>query len=347
MRIAVIIGARPQFIKHAPFELACRNKLELITIHTGQHYDKNMSEIFFDQLGITEPSYLLRTGGGGHGFQTGRMLQEIEPILENESPDAVLVYGDTNSTLAGALVASKLHIPIIHVEAGLRSFNLKMPEEVNRVLTDHVSDLLFISTNTARENLLKEGIQSSKIHLVGDIMVDSVNLAKKMFSHQSSPKQYPYYFVTVHRPYNTDDPKRLVELYDILNHLDEKVIFPIHPRTKKLSENNGIDTQKYTNIEFCEPLSYFDNIRYLSHAKHAITDSGGLQKEAYILRVPCITIRSETEWVETLIGDWNVLCFENLYDIESLLKRKLGAYDDNVYGTGRTAQLILERILSQ
>lgn len=346
MKIVVVIGARPQFIKHAPFELACRDKIELVTIHTGQHYDKNMSEIFFNQLGMAEPKYLLNTGGGGHGEQTGKMLQELEPILLQEQPDYVLVYGDTNSTLAGALVASKIHIPIVHVEAGLRSFNKDMPEEINRILTDHISDILFISTETANKNLLNEGISAEKIHSVGDIMVDSVKLAEKMFDNDSSPRTHPYYFITVHRPYNTDDRERLLELFTVLDNLDERVIFPIHPRTRNLSEKYDIDLNKFENIEFCEPLSYFDNIRFLTHAKHSITDSGGLQKEAYIVKTPCITVRSETEWVETLIGSWNVLCFEDLSLIPTLLKRDIGEYYDDVYGKGDTSQLIVNTLLT-
>lgn len=346
MKIIAVIGARPQFIKHAPFELACKDKIELITIHTGQHYDKNMSEIFFNQLGMAEPKYLLNTGGGGHGEQTGKMLQELEPILLLERPDYVLVYGDTNSTLAGALVASKIHIPIVHIEAGLRSFNKNMPEEINRILTDHISELLFISTETANQNLLNEGISAEKIHSVGDIMVDSVKLAEKMFDKKSSPRSYPYYFITVHRPYNTDDRDRLKNLFNVLDNLDEKVIFPIHPRTRNLSEKYGIDLNGFENIEFCEPLSYFDNIRFLTHAKHSITDSGGLQKEAYIVKTPCITVRSETEWVETLVGNWNVLCFEDLTLIPKLLKRDIGKYYEDVYGKGDASHLIISTLLS-
>lgn len=346
MKIVVVIGARPQFIKHAPFELACNNKIELVTIHTGQHYDKNMSEVFFDQLGMSKPKYLLKSGGGGHGEQTGKMLQEIEPILLLENPDYVLVYGDTNSTLAGALAASKIHIPIIHIEAGLRSFNKKMPEEVNRILTDHVSDYLFISTDAALQNLKNEGVSIDKIHSVGDIMVDAVRLAEKMFDKDSSPRNYPYYFVTVHRPYNTDDEKRLRELFSVLNNLDEKVIFPMHPRTKNLSLEYGINLTMFKNIEFCEPLSYFDNIHFLTHAKHSITDSGGLQKEAYIVKTPCITVRSETEWSETLVGGWNILCFENLKLLPKLLNREIGIYNENVYGKGDTSEVIVDTLLN-
>ena len=344
-KILAVIGARPQFIKHAPFEIAAKGKIELITIHTGQHFDANMSQVFFEQLGMDAPKYQLNTGGGAHGEQTGKMLQEIEPIVIKEKPDYMLVYGDTNSTIAGALVASKLHIPVIHVEAGLRSFNKKMPEEINRILTDHISDLLFTSTDGAVTNLRDEGIVKG-VHKLGDIMADSVMVAQKVIDKKGSPKDYPYYFVTVHRPYNTDDKGRLINLLHVLNTLNEKVIFPLHPRTRNLSKEYGLDLSNFHNIEFCDPLSYFDNIQYLKYAIHAITDSGGLQKEAYILKVPCITVRSETEWVETLENGWNILCFDDLNQIPNHLSRNIGNYVDNIYGNGKASQEIVELILS-
>ena len=343
MKIIVVIGARPQFIKHAPFEFASRDKFEMITIHTGQHYDANMSKVFFDQLKIKKPDYLLTTGGGNHGEQTGKMLQEIEPIVLNEKPDYMLVYGDTNSTLAGALVASKLHIPVIHVEAGLRSYNKSMPEEINRILTDHMSDLLFTSTKQGVLNLQNEGVKEN-VHLVDDIMGDSVKLAQKLLENEPIETDYPYYYVTIHRPYNTDNKLRMVKILDILNNLKFKVIFPIHPRTRSLCKEFALDLSIYQNIDFIEPASYIDNIQFIKNSVHAITDSGGLQKEAYILQIPCITIRSETEWVETLSGGWNVLCFEDLNEIPRLLDRQLGEHIDELYGKGNSAGQIIDLI---
>lgn len=346
LKIVAIIGARPQFIKHAPFELACGEAIELILIHTGQHYDRNMSEVFFNELGMRKPQYLLKTGGGSHGEQTGKMLQEIEPILIKEAPNCVLVYGDTNSTLAGALVASKLNIPVIHIEAGLRSFNRRMPEEINRILTDHISDLLITSTASAVSNLKSEGIFNN-VEVVGDIMADSVRLAQRVIEKDKTPVLEPYYFVTVHRPYNTDNKERLLQLLDALQNLDKKVVFPIHPRTRNLSKTFNIDLEKFNNIVFLEPLSYFDNIRYLSNADHTITDSGGMQKEAYILRVPCITVRSETEWIETLNGGWNVLCFENLSDISQFINREIGDHNPLLYGNGNASKDIVDIIIQK
>ncbi|MGV3763842.1 non-hydrolyzing UDP-N-acetylglucosamine 2-epimerase [Parapedobacter sp.] len=346
IKVLAVIGARPQFIKHAPFDFAARGKVDLVTIHTGQHYDANMSQVFFDQLKIGKPDYLLATGGGSHGEQTGRMLQEIEPIVLEEAPDFLLVYGDTNSTLAGSLIASKLHIPVIHVEAGLRSFNKSMPEEINRILTDHISSMLFTSTEQAVENLRNEGIEEN-VFLTGDIMADAVKLAESVTASEEQIPDFPYYYVTIHRPYNTDNKARISLLLSELNQVDCPVIFPIHPRTKNLCESFNIDLEEFKNITFIEPASYFDNIRFLKKAKHAITDSGGLQKEAYILKTPCITIRSETEWVETLKASWNVLCFDDLSQISTLLNRTLGEHIPTLYGDGTAANEIVNLILEK
>jgi len=342
MKIVVVIGARPQFIKHAPFEIAARGFFDIQTIHTGQHYDDNMSKVFFDQLGIRTPNHVLQVGSGSHGYQTGRMLHEIETILIDERPDALLVYGDTNSTIAGALAAAKLQIPVVHVEAGLRSFNKMMPEEVNRILTDHTSHLLFTSTPKGRENLANEGIKEN-VFLVGDIMLDSINIAQNVNRERPLPTG-EYYFATIHRPYNTDSRPRLLYIYETLNRLDKKVIFSLHPRTKAISESFKINLDQYLNIEFISPVSYFDGIFQLSNACHVITDSGGIQKEAYILKTPCITIRSETEWLETLTGGWNVLCFDDLNNLSSLIQREQGQHFENVYGNGKTASEIVRVI---
>ena len=337
-KIIAIIGARPQFIKHAALDLASRGKIKLVTIHTGQHYDENMSAVFFNQLKITKPDYLLKTGGLLHGHQTGLMMQEIEKILVQESADGVLVYGDTNSTLAGALVAAKLQIPVFHVEAGLRSYNKKMPEEINRVLTDHVSDLLFVTSANATENLHKEGIKSNIIE-VGDVMYDMILIAQNELG--SAPKNEDYYFCTLHRPYNVDEKNRFLSILKTLDQLDKRIVFPIHPRSQTRMKDAGASQNQFPNISFIEPVSYFDNIAYLAGSSGLITDSGGMQKEAYWLKKKCITLRSETEWTETLENNWNKLVFDDLSQIQVALKENPGEYVQ-LYGVGRAAEKIVD-----
>lgn len=344
MKIIAVIGARPQFIKHFPFEKATDGHFELVTIHTGQHYDNNMSEIFFSQLKMNKPNYTLQGGGGNHGAQTGQMIIEIEKIVEFEKPDGIVVYGDTNSTLAGALVASKLHIPIFHIEAGLRSYNREMPEEINRVLTDHISSLLFVPSNTASNNLCKEGVTEG-VHIVGDIMKDLVLYVKKQNILGDNNIDQAYYYVTIHRPYNTDDPKRIKTILNHLNGLSKKVIMSLHPRTKKLSENYKIDLNSYSNIDFIEPQSYFSNLTYLYHCDGLITDSGGMQKEAYWLEKKCITIRKETEWTETVELGGNQLIFDNLTQIETLLEVEPKYWDNTLYGNGDSANRMVQLIV--
>lgn len=336
-KICVIIGARPQFIKHAPVELALKKIFNVISIHTGQHYDEKMSDIFFRQLNMDRPSYMLEVGSGAHGRQTGVMLEKIEEVLLSEKPDAVLVYGDTNSTLSGALAASKLHIPVIHIEAGLRSFNKSMPEEVNRILTDHISDFLFAPTDTAVANLLHEGIEKS-VYKTGDVMYDTVLLAKKVIGSDVHIQEQV--LVTLHRPYNTDNLERLTTILTILNGLKYAIIFPIHPRTKNILKSANIDISIFNNINFIDPVSYFDLIRLQMESKCIITDSGGVQKEAYILKRKCITLRSETEWVETLVNGWNTLVFEDLEKLSILVEEQPGSYVGDVYGDGHAAEEI-------
>ncbi len=310
MKIASIIGARPQFIKCAPVSRELRREHEEILIHTGQHYDHGMSAVFFEELAIPEPDYNLGIGSGTHGHQTGAMLGAIEDLFVREEPDLVLVYGDTNSTLAGALAAAKLHIPVAHVEAGLRSFDRRMPEEVNRVLVDHCSDLLFCPTATAVRNLAGEGIAAG-VHLTGDVMVDALRENLSLAQERStafadldlSPKDY--YLATVHRAGNTDDPAALRAIMEAFARLDALVVFPAHPRTRKKFIDYGIEPAE--NVRIVEPLPYFDMLALLSGARAVLTDSGGVQKEAYILGVPCVTLRENTEWVETVEDGWNVL----------------------------------------
>jgi UDP-GlcNAc3NAcA epimerase len=343
-KIVIVIGARPQFIKHAALEIELKTSFTLVSIHTGQHYDSNMSAIFFEQLKINKPNYLLQVGSASHGLQTANMIIEIEKILQIEKPNFLLVYGDTNSTLAGALVASKMCIPIIHIEAGLRSYNKEMPEEINRVMTDHLSEFLFCPTKTAIKNLNKEGL-INKIYNVGDIMCDMIRIAKSkdVFIKQNSTS--PYYFATIHRPYNTDDLERLTSLIEVFNCLKLKVKFSVHPRTLHLLKKGQIAIEDYSNIEFLEPVSYFDSLNLQNNAEVVITDSGGMQKEAYILNKKCITIRKETEWIETLVGGWNTLVFDDLSILQEELDKKPQTENIPVYGDGNCAQLIKNILL--
>ena len=310
MNILSIIGARPQFIKAAPVSRALREIAHEMLLHTGQHYDREMSQIFFDELHIPKPDYNLGIGSGSHGWQTGQMLIRIEEVLLQERPNWVLVYGDTNSTLAGALAAVKLHIPVAHVEAGLRSFNRAMPEEHNRVLTDHAADLLFCPTPNAVELLAREGVATG-VHLTGDVMYDAylynVQLAEQRSAILSKLNlaSKTYALATVHRPSNTDDPERLRGILDALASLKTPVILPAHPRTRQAMEK--MSYQPSGSLRIIDPIGYLDMLMLEQHATRIFTDSGGVQKEAYFASVPCITLREDTEWTETLEAGWNIL----------------------------------------
>jgi len=332
MKILTVVGARPQFIKLAPLSKILReNGVNEIIIHTGQHYDENMNDLFFKELEIPEPDYNLGIGSGNHGEQTGRMLIEIEKIMLKEKPDLVIVYGDTNSTLAGALAASKLHIKLAHVEAGLRSFNKRMPEEINRVLTDHVSDILFCPTQTAVENLKNEGITKG-VYLVGDVMFDALVHFSKISDMKSNilerlnikPKEY--YLATIHRAENTDNYERLKNILTAFSKMDEMVVFPIHPRTRKMINYYGLDDLlENDNVKVIDPVGYLDMLKLEKNAKAILTDSGGVQKEAFWLKVPCITLRDETEWIETVNLGWNRLVGSNVEKIlEAVRDLKFG-----------------------
>ena len=314
MKIISVVGARPQFIKLSSLSKELRKKHREVILHTGQHYDDELSLVFFSQLSIPKPDYNLGIGSAEHGEQTGKMLGSIEEVLTFEKPDLVMVYGDTNSTLAGALAAAKQNIPVAHVEAGLRSFVKSMPEEINRVLTDHVSSLLFCPTPTSVRNLKREGITKG-VHLVGDVMFDSLkeNLAlaekKSKIMKKLSLKKKEFYLITVHRAENTDIKDNLEKITRIVTNLDKKVVFPIHPRTRKrLSEFNLLDKllSKH-DLLLIDPVSYLDMLVLEKGARYVLTDSGGVQKEAFFLKTPCLTMREETEWVETLKGGFNRL----------------------------------------
>ncbi len=349
--IATVIGARPQFIKAAPLSNTLLEKnIKETLIHTGQHFDKNMSDIFFEQMKIPRPDYNLHIHGLGHGAMTGRMIEGIEKILMERKPELLMVYGDTNSTIAGALAAKKLNIPVAHVEAGLRSFNMNMPEEINRILTDRISDLLFCPTDTAIENLKKEGYDhiNSRIYNTGDVMYDAsmhfIDIARENSSilQDLSLKKDGYILSTIHRQENTDDPDRLRAIIDALNLINKeiKIILPLHPRTKQYIEKYSL------NPEFLliEPVGYLDMIMLISNSSLVITDSGGLQKEAYFFKKYCITVRDETEWIELVENRVNFLSGADKEKIVSLfqeLRNKDGFHSlANLYGDGSASELI-------
>ncbi len=311
MKIVSIVGARPQFIKCASVSEELRKNNEEILVHTGQHYDYELSKVFFDQLGIHKPDYNLGVGSASHGKQTGMMLVEIEKVLINEKPDFVLVYGDTNSTLAGALASVKLRIPIGHVEAGLRSFDRSMPEEINRVLTDHVSDVLFAPTTTAVNNLKNEGICNG-VFLVGDVMFDILKRSIRIAENSQILKKLDilpkeYFLATIHRPSNTDNIDNLSGILEAFSLSEKIVIFPIHPRTEYFIKKHRLEKSIGSNIHMIRPVSYFDFLWLEKNAAKILTDSGGIQKESYLLKVPCITLRDNSEWSETIEDGWNIL----------------------------------------
>lgn len=349
MKVVSVIGARPQFVKAALLsaELA-RRGIEEVLVHTGQHYDQNMSDVFFEELHIPQPRHNLGVGGGGHGEQTGEMLRRLEPVIENERPDWVLVYGDTNSTLAGALVAAKLHIPVAHVEAGLRSFNKAMPEEINRIVADHVGDLLLVPNKSAADQLASEGITRG-VRVVGDIMVDLAQrvcaelpgvppILERLQLHAGA-----YAVATIHRAANTDDAPTFARIIEGLRHVDLPVVFPVHPRTRAIAAANGVGERD--NIVPIDPLPYREMVALLSRAAYAFTDSGGLQKEAFVLKVPCVTLREETEWLDTLEDGWNVLAGSDPAKIVSASRRPRPSVQSTPYGDGHTARHIVDALV--
>ncbi len=381
LRVASIVGARPQFIKLAPLVQAIKSynspgtQLSHLIIHTGQHYDYEMSKVFFDELRIPEPNYHLGVGSASHGYQTGEILKRTEEVLLKGKPDWVLVYGDTNSTLAGALAAAKLYIPVTHIEAGLRSYNKNMPEEINRVLTDHCSDILFCPTKTAVKNLEKQGFINivnegklignnfySDLRLltynlplvinVGDIMYDaflmSLEIAEKKSTILSTLDIEPksYYLITVHRAENTDNPDKLINILEALIEISKQnpVIFPIHPRTKKALSSLALPQPLPSRLNIIDSTSYFDMLILEKHAIKILTDSGGVQKEAYWLKVPCITLREQTEWVETVEAGWNVVVgTDKKRIIESIVNTSpiTDCISQKLYGDGKTAKKII------
>jgi UDP-GlcNAc3NAcA epimerase len=358
MKVVSVVGARPQFIKAAVVSRALREAgLLEVLVHTGQHYDPGLSEVFFRELDIPSPDYHLGIGGGTHGENTGRMIEAIERVLLEERPDWVLVYGDTDSTLARAIAAVKLHIPVAHVEAGLRSFNRRMPEEINRVLTDHASDILFAPTETAVKNLRREGIPEERVHLVGDVMYDAALLyGEKAERHSDvltrlglSPKGYV--LATIHRADNTDSPERLRVILEALAEVNRwvPVVFPVHPRTRERIKRFGLDSALevlvMTDLVMTDLVGYLDMIKLEKNAQLIVTDSGGVQKEAFFYRVPCVTLREEAEWVELVSAGWNTLCppLDKAQVTQTILE-SLGrvGVDLFAYGDGRAGSIIAD-----
>jgi UDP-GlcNAc3NAcA epimerase len=358
--ILTVVGARPQFIKAAVLSRVIRSKeyrdsFQEILVHTGQHYDDNMSEVFFREMEIPEPDINLNVGSGSHGRMTGQMLIGIEEVILDERPDMVLVYGDTNSTLAGALAASKLHVPVAHIEAGLRSYWKAMPEEQNRVLTDHLSAWLFCPTETARLNLEREGLREG-VHVVGDVMLDaSLYYRRKVEADMARgvtrlPDLFDggepgtaalsdFYLLTIHRAENTDDPERLRRIAGALNAVKRMAVFPIHPRTRKKLAEHNVDFEPHVHL--IDPVGYLEMIELELRCSFVVTDSGGMQKEAYFFKKPCVTLRDQTEWVETVESGWNrVVGCDHAKIVGALSQVSIRAEQPDFYGSGKAGQAI-------
>ena len=355
MKIVTIIGARPQFIKASMVSMEIANYPEIneVIVHTNQHFDENMSKIFFKEMCIPEPDYNLGINALSHGAMTGQMLEGIEKILQKEYPDWILVYGDTNSTLAGCLAAVKLHIPVAHVEAGLRSFNRKMPEEINRVLTDHAADMLFTPTETAVNNLKHEGIDDEKVYIVGDVMYDAAlhfgNIAngKSSIVNDLQLEGKSYVLCTVHRQENTNDLNRLKSIVKALIRINHeiRVVIPLHPRTRDIMEKQRL---KF-DFEPIIPVGYMDMLNLIDNSQLIITDSGGLQKEAYFFNKNCITLRDETEWIELVENGYNILAgakFEMILECYQIMNKKTSSFEVGLYGFGDTRKIIVEKLFT-
>ena len=350
VKVLTVVGARPQFVKAAVVsrEIKRRNNIKEIIVHTGQHFDDNMSEIFFDEMEIPKPDYNLNINGLSHGAMTGQMLEKIEEILLIEKPDWLLVYGDTNSTLAGALTAKKLHIKIAHIEAGLRSFNMNMPEEINRILTDRISDILFCPTQTAVNNLINEGYKNINtiIENVGDVMKDAAYFygTKSKKPEIDLPKNFV--LCTVHRAENTDDEMKLKNIFEALEDISKitPVVLPLHPRTRNLLLKIGYNFDS-SMIRFIEPVGYLEMIYLLKNCELVMTDSGGLQKEAYFFKKPCLTLREETEWMELIEKGYNHICgsdYKHIVDSYERLTKKYINFEEEMYGNGKTGTKIID-----
>ncbi|WP_255192411.1 non-hydrolyzing UDP-N-acetylglucosamine 2-epimerase [Natronobeatus ordinarius] len=348
MKVVTVVGARPQFVKAFAVSRVLREEHEEVLVHTGQHYDEELSGVFFEELGIPEPEYNLGVGSDSHGRQTAAMLEGLEEIIEAETPDIVLLYGDTNSTLAGAIAASKIEPLVAHVEAGLRSYNREMPEEINRVLTDHASDLLFPPSESAADTLEGEGITEG-VHVVGDVMYDAILWARDVAQRESDVlgrvgvEDGGFILSTVHRAGNTDDPDRLEAIIDALSNAPLPVVLPIHPRTENRLQEYGLWERATAALEVIDPVGYLDFVRLLDGSERVATDSGGVQKEAFYLDTPCVTMREETEWLETVDSGWNVLVGADRDRIEKELRvNRYLEEKPTPYGDGTAAERIVE-----
>jgi UDP-N-acetylglucosamine 2-epimerase (non-hydrolysing)/UDP-GlcNAc3NAcA epimerase len=351
VRILTVVGNRPQFIKAAAVSGPLRERHEEILVHTGQHYDDSLSRVFFSELGLARPERELDIGGGSNTSQTARMLAALEPLLAALEPDAVLVYGDTNSTLAGALAAAQAGVPVVHVEAGMRSFDRTMPEELNRVLSDHLSELLLCSSQTAAENLRAESV-AGRIELVGDVMVDvAARWQPAARADAQAPAAYglrpgSYLLLTAHRAGNVDDPERLRALFDLVKALRQPVLFPLHPRTRARLTDAGLlaELERTDGLQLAEPLGYVEFSALVCHARAVLTDSGGVQKEAYLAGVPCVTLRANTEWVETVQAGWNTLVDLDTDAALAALAREPPVERPPLYGDGHAAERCVRAI---
>jgi UDP-N-acetylglucosamine 2-epimerase (non-hydrolysing)/UDP-GlcNAc3NAcA epimerase len=352
MRVLTVVGNRPQFVKASAVSGRLRREAEEVLVHTGQHYDDELSRVFFEELDVPSPERQLGIGGGSNTEQTARMLGALEPLVAELAPDAVLVYGDTNSTLAGGLAAAQAGVPVAHVEAGMRSFDRRMPEELNRVLTDHLSELLLCSSTTAVENLRKESV-AGRVELVGDAMVDVALLIQPRARERPEPlrardvQPRGYLLATVHRAGNVDDPQRLARLVDLLASLDEPVVLPLHPRTAQRLREARLDERlrAASHVRVAPPLGYLDFTALLVHARAVLTDSGGVQKEAYLAGVPCVTLRDSTEWVETVHLGWNALVDLDAEAARKALDRPHPSEHPQLYGDGEAGKRVVEALL--
>jgi UDP-N-acetylglucosamine 2-epimerase len=343
LRVVTVIGNRPQFVKAAAVSRLLRERHAELLVHTGQHHDDELSTIFIRELGVPRPEVELGIHGGSNTDQTARMLAALGPLLAEQRPDRVLVYGDTNSTLAGALAAAQARIPVAHVEAGMRSFDRAMPEELNRVLCDHASDLLLCASQTAVDNLRREGV-AGEVVLVGDVMVDIANLFQPRAREEVPAFELPYVLATAHRAGNVDDPARLAALVDLLLAIDQDVILPLHPRTRVRLEAAGLLDRLAAGVELLAPQGYLDFTSLLVHARAVLTDSGGVQKEAYLAGVPCVTLRDTTEWTETVQSGWNVLVDLDRGAALAALERTPPVERPQLYGDGRAGERVVSSL---
>lgn len=353
MKVLSLVGARPQFIKAFPISRALASgPHDEVLVHTGQHYDSGLSDVFFEELGLPEPDYHLGVGSGSHGYQTGRIMADLGPVVEAEAPDALLVYGDTNSTLAGALVGAKTDPLLGHVEAGLRSGNWSMPEETNRVLTDHCADLLFAPTERAVDNLSTEGL-GDRTHETGDVMFDALNAVSGRSGSGGGDlddldlSETDYVVATIHRVSNTENRQRLESIIDGLASISQPVVFPMHPRTRSALQSHGLWERAWVQLEVIDPVGYLTFIDLVEGARRVVTDSGGVQKEAFYLDTPCVTVRDETEWVETVDCGWNTLVDADESSIRRAVDNGLvPEAKPDLYGGGRAARAIVDTLES-